>query len=106
MTDILKKLNSVLNERKDKNAKESYVASLYEKGLDHTCNKVKEESNELINALKNESNERIISEAADLWFHSLVALSMKNLSSDDILIELEKRFGVSGITEKNSRNDG
>jgi len=106
MTDILKKLNSVLNERKDKNTKESYVASLYEKGLDHTCNKVKEESSELINALKNENNERIISEAADLWFHSLVALSMKNLSSNDILIELEKRFGVSGITEKNSRNDG
>ena len=106
MTDILKKLNSVLNERKDKSSKESYVSSLYQKGLDHTCNKVKEESDELINALKNENDERIISEVADLWFHSLVALSMKNLSSDDILIELEKRFGISGITEKNSRNDG
>tara|TARA_B110000263_G_C15119862_1_gene423816 strand:+ start:234 stop:554 length:321 start_codon:yes stop_codon:yes gene_type:complete len=106
MTDILKKLDSVLNERKDKSSKESYVSSLYQKGLDHTCNKVKEESDELINALKNENDERIISEVADLWFHSLVALSMKNLSSDDILIELEKRFGISGITEKNSRNDG
>ena len=106
MTDILKKLDSVLNERKDKSSKESYVSSLYQKGLDHTCNKVKEESDELINALKNENNERIISEVADLWFHSLVALSMKNLSSDDILIKLEKRFGISGITEKNSRNDG
>ena len=106
MTDILKKLDSVLNERKDKSSKESYVSSLYQKGLDHTCNKVKEESDELINALKNENDERIISEVADLWFHSLVALSMKNLSSNDILIELEKRFGVSGITEKNSRNDG
>ena len=106
MTDILKKLDSVLNKRKDKSSKESYVSSLYQKGLDHTCNKVKEESDELINALKNENDERIISEVADLWFHSLVALSMKNLSSDDILIELEKRFGISGITEKNSRNDG
>ena len=106
MTDILEKLDSVLNERKDKSSKESYVSSLYQKGLDHTCNKVKEESDELINALKNENDERIISEVADLWFHSLVALSMKNLSSDDILIELEKRFGISGITEKNSRNDG
>ena len=62
------------------------------------------ESNELINAIQNESKQRIVSEAADLWFHSLVALSMKDLSSNDILIELEKRFGVSGHDEKNNRH--
>ena len=104
MTDILKKLNIILKDRKDKNSKESYVASLYEKGFNHTCEKIDEESKELINALKKESNERIISEAADLWFHSLIALSMKNLSSDDILEELQKRFGVSGHDEKNNRS--
>tara|TARA_B100000767_G_scaffold267989_1_gene287549 strand:+ start:11122 stop:11439 length:318 start_codon:yes stop_codon:yes gene_type:complete len=104
MTEILKKLSLILEDRKNKNVEESYVSSLYEKGLDHTCEKIKEESNELINALKKESNERIISEAADLWFHSLVSLSMKDLSSDDILVELEKRFGTSGHEEKNSRN--
>lgn len=104
MTDILKKLNIILKDRKDKNSKESYVSSLYEKGLNHTCNKIDEESKELINALERESDERIISEAADLWFHSLVALSMKNLSSDDILEELQKRLGVSGHDEKNNRS--
>ena len=104
MTDILKKLNIILKDRKDRNAKESYVSSLYEKGLNYTCEKIDEESRELINALERESDERIISEAADLWFHSLVALSMKNLSSDDILEELQKRFGVSGHDEKNNRS--
>ena len=104
MNDILTKLDLILKDRKDKSSKTSYVASLYNKGLMHTCEKIEEESNELINALKNESNERIISEAADLWFHSLISLSMKNLSSDDILVELEKRFGVSGHDEKNSRD--
>ena len=104
MTDILKKLSLILEDRKTKSSGESYVSSLYVKGLDHTCKKIEEESIELIDALKNESNERIISEAADLWFHSLVSLSMKNLSSDDILVELEKRFGISGHKEKNSRD--
>ena len=64
----------------------------------------REEANELVDALENEDKERVISEAADLWFHSLVALSMKNLSSDDILNELDKRFGISGHEEKNNRN--
>ena len=104
MTSILKKLNLVLEDRKNKSTEESYVSSLYNKGLDHTCGKIEEETGELINALKDENNERIVSEAADLWFQSLVALSMKNLSSDDILIELEKRFGISGHKEKNNRN--
>ena len=81
MTDILKKLSLILEDRKTKSSGESYVSSLYVRGLDHTCKKIEEESIELIDALKNESNERIISEAADLWFHSLVSLSMKNLSS-------------------------
>jgi len=104
MTDILKKLNLILEDRKNKTSKESYVSSLYDKGLSHVCDKIDEEAEELMTAVKNESNKRIISEAADLWFHSLVALSMKNLSSDDILEELEKRFGTSGHKEKENRN--
>jgi len=104
MNDIFKKLKEIFKDRKNKSPESSYVSSLYHKGLEHTCSKINEESEELVHALKNESNERIVSEVADLWFHSLVALSMKNLSSDDILKELEKRFGVSGHTEKNNRN--
>ena len=56
-----------------------------------------------MDATNSESTERVISEAADLWFHSIVLLSMRNLSSNDILLELEKRFGISGIAEKESR---
>ena len=81
MSEILKKLGEVLEDRKTKASSESYVSSLYDKGIGEICDKVDEESKELINALKTESNDRIVSEAADLWFHSLIALSMKNLSS-------------------------
>ena len=104
MSEILKKLNEVLNDRKNKGSEDSYVASLYSGGIEKTCAKIEEESKELIAALQNENEDRIISETADLWFHSLVALSMKNLSSDDILLELERRFGISGHKEKESRN--
>ena len=104
MSEILKKLNEVLKDRKNKGSEDSYVASLYSGGIEKVCAKIEEESKELMDALQNENEDRIISETADLWFHSLVALSMKNLSSDDILLELERRFGISGHKEKESRN--
>ncbi|MEC7885643.1 MAG: phosphoribosyl-ATP diphosphatase [Pseudomonadota bacterium] len=103
MTNILKKLEDVIKERKDSPEEESYVSSLNKKGISYTGEKVLEEAKELVDATNSESTERVISEAADLWFHSIVLLSMRNLSSNDILLELEKRFGISGITEKESR---
>jgi len=104
MSNILEKLDLILKDRKNKSPEESYVSSLYDKGINFSCDKIDEESKELINAIKNETKERIISETADLWFHSLVLLSMKNISSNDILLELEKRFGTSGHVEKKNRN--
>jgi len=104
MSNILQKLDIILKDRKNKSPEESYVSSLYDKGINFSCDKIDEESKELVNAIKNESKERIISEAADLWFHSLVSLSMKNISSNDILLELEKRCGTSGHVEKKNRN--
>jgi len=104
MSEILEKLNAVLKDRKSKESEDSYVASLYSSGMEKVCSKIEEESKELTHALKNEDDDRIVSEAADLWFHSLVALSMKNLSSNDILLELERRFGISGHKEKETRN--
>ncbi len=103
MTKILDKLDLILKDRKNKDPKESYVSTLYQKGLDHTCDKINEESLELINALKKESKKKIISEATDLWFHTLVSLAIKNLTYHDILKELEKRFGKSGHIEKKNR---
>ena len=104
MSNILQKLDLILKDRKNKSPEESYVSSLYDKGINFSCDKIDEESKELVNAIKNETKERIISETADLWFHSLVLLSMKNISSNDILLELEKRFGTSGHVEKKNRN--
>lgn len=101
--DILSQLDAVLQQRKQASADSSYVASLYHKGLDHILKKIGEESAETIIAGKAEDKEQIIYEMADLWFHSMVLLSHQGISSDDILNELARRFGLSGIEEKASR---
>lgn len=103
MSDILKELTEILEARKSDSADTSYVASLYAKGLDKILEKVGEEATETIIAAKNGNREQIIYETADLWFHSMVMLAAKGLSSDDVLKELARRFGVSGIDEKASR---
>ena len=101
--DILKELTAILEARKSEPADKSYVASLYAKGLDKILEKVGEEATETIIAAKNNDREQIIYETADLWFHSMVMLAERGLSADDVLAELARRFGVSGIAEKESR---
>jgi len=101
--DTLKELTRILESRKGADPESSYVASLYSKGLDKILEKVGEESVEAIIAAKNGDKEKIIYETADLWFHSMVMLAELDLSSDDILDELARRFGVSGHDEKASR---
>jgi len=101
--DTLKELTRILESRKGADADTSYVASLYAKGLDKILEKVGEESVETIIAAKNGDNNKIIYETADLWFHTMVMLAELGLSSDDILNELARRFGVSGHDEKASR---
>ena len=65
--------------------------------------KIIEEANEYIDAVSNSDRDHIIHEAADLWFHTLVSLTLNGISSDDILKELENRFGLSGLEEKRLR---
>ena len=105
---VLSQLTEALQARKQASVEESYVASLHAQGLNKILEKVGEEAVETILAARDAeqsgNNEKLIYETADLWFHSLVALSMKNLSSDDILEELERRFGTSGHEEKKNRN--
>jgi len=101
--DTLKELTRILESRKGADAESSYVGSLYAKGLDKILEKVGEESVETIIAAKNGDKEKIVYETADLWFHSMVMLAELGLSSDDILNELARRFGVSGHDEKASR---
>ena len=101
----LTELTQVLEERRGADPKSSYVASLYHKGIDTILKKVGEEATEVVIAAKDGDKDQIVYETADLWFHSLVLLADQGLSAADILKELERRFGLSGIEEKNSRTD-
>ena len=104
MSDILTQLAEVLEERKNADPDSSYVAKLYDKGLDAILKKIGEEATETVMAAKDGDPEQIIYETADLWFHTLVMLSQQNLSPQAVLDELARRFGVSGIEEKAARS--
>ncbi len=101
--DILPRLMEVLEARKQADADSSYVASLYHKGLDTILKKIGEESAETLIAAKGDDDGQIIHEMADLWFHCLVLLAHKGLDADQVLAELDRRFGLSGHEEKASR---
>ncbi len=103
-TEILTQLTKILEQRKAAAPDSSYVASLYDKGLDAILKKIGEEATETVMAAKDGDNDKIVYEVADLWFHTLVLLAEKNLSADDVLNELARRFGVSGHDEKAARN--
>ena len=108
-SDVLTELASVLEQRKSASSENSYVAGLHEKGLNKILEKVGEESTETILAAKEweENNhsctEAVVKETADLWFHTMVMLSHLGLSHTQVLEELEKRFNISGLEEKASR---
>lgn len=102
--DTLRALTEVLEERKNASPDSSYVASLHAKGLNKILEKVGEECFETVIAAKDGDKKEIVYETADLWFHSLVMLSHLDLSANDILEELRRRFDLSGLEEKASRN--
>lgn len=110
---VLSALDAVLAERLQARGDTSYVASLYEKGLNKILEKIGEEATEVILAAKDaETNAKagvdektaLVGEVADLWFHTLILLTQQGLSSQDVLACLEQRFGVSGHTEKAGRD--
>ena len=105
---VLDELNSTLDERRGADPQSSYVASLYAEGLNKILEKVGEEATEVIIAAKDAadgSNTReVVKEVADLWFHSMVMLNELGLSHQEVLSELEKRFGTSGHDEKAARS--
>jgi phosphoribosyl-ATP pyrophosphohydrolase len=96
-------LAQVLEQRKEQTADKSYVASLYEKGLNSILKKIGEEAAEVIIAAKDGDAEQIIYETADLWFHCMVLLAQQGLNPSDVLNELNRRFGLSGLDEKAQR---
>lgn len=107
-TDVLQALDAVLQARKEATGDNSYVASLYEKGLNKILEKVGEEASEVIIAAKDcdgeQGQEALLGEIADLWFHSMVLLAQQGLSSAQVLAILQERFGLSGHEEKASRS--
>ncbi len=103
-TNLLERLTEVLEARKAGDPEQSYVARLHHKGQDAILKKIGEESCELVMASKDQSPEKVVAETADLWFHSLVLLSHHGLSAADVLAELDRRMGLSGLVEKASRS--
>jgi len=103
VSDILRQLAEVLEARKGADPDSSYVAGLYAKGLDAILKKIGEEATETVMAAKDGDREQIVYETADLWFHSLILLAHEGLAPEDVLEELGRRFGVSGLREKAGR---
>ena len=110
MTDIIDRLETVLNQRRQADPGSSYVASLYHKGLNKILEKVGEEAVETILAARDTEvggdKGKLVYETADLWFHTLVMLTKLDVRPQEVLDELERRFGLSGIEEKQARTSG
>lgn len=101
--NILQELSGVIEARKNTSPDTSYVAKLLSKGENAILKKIGEEATEVVLAAKQGDKAQIIYETADLWFHCLVMLSLYNLKPEDVLTELARRQGVSGLDEKAAR---
>jgi phosphoribosyl-ATP pyrophosphohydrolase len=101
--DLMKRLGETIAARGKADPSASYVASLFAKGEDAILKKVAEEAAETVLAAKGGDKLHIVRETADLWFHSLVLLAWHGLTPDDVLAELARREGVSGLDEKKAR---
>ena len=97
--DTLARLAAVIAERRTRDPDKSYVARLFSKGTDAILKKVGEEATETVMAAKDGDRQKIVYEVADLWFHSMIALAALDLSPADVLAELERREGLSGLEE-------
>lgn len=100
----MNELAAVLEQRKQADPASSYVAKLHHEGLDAILRKVAEESFEVVMSAKEGDRKHLVYETADLWFHTLVLLSHEGLGPSDVLEELGRRFGTSGIEEKSRRD--
>lgn len=101
--EVLHRLAATLEQRKGADPASSYVAALFAKGTDAILKKIGEEATETVIAAKGGDKLQIVRETADLWFHCLVMLAHAGLGPDDVLAELRRREGISGIDEKAAR---
>ena len=102
--DVLQRLSAVIASRRGGDPDRSYVARLLSRGNDAILKKIGEEATETVMAAKDGVPERIVAETADLWFHCLVMLEFHGIGSHEVLAELARREGLSGLEEKASRN--
>jgi len=106
MKNIVERLSALLKERKNADPSSSYVASLYAKGNEKIIEKIAEETDELIAEITEDPEKnKVIHEAADLWFHVMVLLTNNGIDPNEVLKELESREGLSGIEEKKGRKE-
>lgn len=101
--DILQRLTETLAARKQASPESSYVAKLFSKGEDAILKKIGEEATEVLLASKGGDKTHLVYETADLWFHCMVLLAQHGVSAADVLNELTRREGLSGVAEKVSR---
>ncbi len=101
--DVLKSIADTLEARREASPQSSYVASLFHKGEDAILKKVAEEAAETLLASKDKDRLHLVREVADLWFHSMVLLTYHGLRPEDVIMELKRREGISGIDEKAAR---
>jgi phosphoribosyl-ATP pyrophosphohydrolase len=97
--DTLARLAAVIAERRSGDPDKSYVARLFAKGGDAVLKKIGEEATEVVLACKDGDPGRVVAEVADLWFHTMIALAQHGLAPADVLAELRRREGLSGLEE-------
>jgi phosphoribosyl-ATP pyrophosphohydrolase/phosphoribosyl-AMP cyclohydrolase len=103
MKDILDRIAASIEERKDGDPEKSYVAKLFSKGDDAMLKKIGEEATEVVLAAKSGDRLHLVREVTDLWFHCMIVLARHGLGPNDVLAEMQRREGISGLDEKASR---
>lgn len=103
MNDVLSRVQDVIDSRKEGDPQSSYVAQLLHKGEDKILKKVIEEAGEVLMASKDGGGEHLVYEVADVWFHTMVLLAHHGLRVEDVVQELARREGLSGLAEKAAR---
>ena len=103
MKDILERIADSINERKGGDPEKSYVAKLFAQGDDAMLKKIGEEATEVVLAAKGGERLQLVREVTDLWFHCMIVLARHGLGPGDVLAELQRREGISGVDEKAAR---
>ena len=102
-THILDRIAASIEERKDGDPEKSYVAKLFSKGDDAMLKKIGEEATEVVLAAKGDDRLHLVREVTDLWFHCMIVLERHGLGPADVLAEMQRREGISGLDEKAAR---